>query len=198
VAQFRRFIQETGHRTKAEKSGMGSSSLNPLTGEMYEKSGLNWQNPGYSISDNHPVSQISWEDANRFAVWLGKKEGKKYRLPTEAEWEYAARAGTKTTFSSGNSYGSLHGFANVSDQSRTSQLQPEDYADLAPFNDGYADASPVGSYRPNSLGLYDMHGNVWEWCYDTYHSNAYSNSKAQNPFSKKESEKRVMRGGCFM
>ena len=198
IGQFRRFVQETGHRTKAEKTGIGSSSLDPLTGEMYEQRGYSWQNPGYPVSDNHPVSQISWDDANSFATWLGKKDGKHYRLPTEAEWEYAARAGTNTTYSSGNSYESLKGFANVLDQSRRDLISPERRHELSSFHDGNVNTSPVGSYRPNDFGLYDMHGNVWEWCYDTYDSEAYKNSKKQNPFSKKSNKLRVMRGGCFM
>ena len=199
IAQFRQFVNETGHVTTAEKMGGGALSIDPLSGEMERDVKYNWRSPGYAISDDLPVSQVSWRDVNSFAAWLGKKEGKKYRLPTEAEWEYAARAGTNTRYFSGDSYASLRGFANVLDQSRSSfYSDPGDRTDLASFNDGHPYPSPVGSYRPNKFGLYDMHGNVWEWCYDTYDPNFYQTSKKLNPYSKDGGKRRVMRGGCFM
>ena len=198
VGQFRKFVNATGHVTSAEKMGGGSYSFNPLSGEMQRTVGLNWRNPGEPVTDKHPVSQVSWDDANSFINWLGKKEGRKYRLPTEAEWEYAARGGSNSTYATGNTFASLDGFANVSDQSRANNLSADDQSGLAPFNDGYKDASPVGSYRPNKFGLHDMHGNLWEWCFDSYDSEFYKTSGKQNPFSNNGDERKIMRGGCFL
>ena len=198
VAQFRQFVNSTGHRTDAEKYGFGGSRLNPVNGDMNQINGANWRNPNASSSDSHPVVQISWNDATAFANWLSKKEtGKTYRLPTEAEWEYAVRAGTQTTYSSGNGINSLSGFANISDQAFARKIKSRVEEREVNFDDGFADAAPVGRYRGNRFGLHDMHGNVWEWCYDTYDANFYFNSRQANPFSNNGSELRILRGGCY-
>ena len=123
---------------------------------------------------------VSWNDATAFCEWLSQKEGKKYRLPTEAEWEYACRAGTTTRFSCGNDPSQLVRYANVADQDRRDKFpnvllelsgrdQGEDVSINFPYlnrRDGYVWTAPVGKFLPNAFGLHDMHGNLWEWCAD--------------------------------
>ena len=134
--------------------------------------------PGWKVEDDHPVGYISWNDAVAFCAWLSQKEGRRYRLPTEAEWEYACRAGTSSRYSCGNDPEQLIDFANASDADRAA-LFPGKLIDVFdksgkktgeripyPFlrgHDGYAWTAPVGSFRPNPFGLHDMHGNSWEW-----------------------------------
>ena len=175
VEQFKAFVKETGYKTQAETNGKGCSN----------KPELNWRNPGFEQADDHPVVCVSWYDADAFCKWLSKKEGKTYRLPTEAEFEYAARAGTSTAFPSGDTPESVKGYGNVADEAlrqvrkfsisdaQRARLQenPEKnpwmaQGQFADWNDGYAFTSPVGKFKPNPWGLYDMHGNVWTWCHD--------------------------------
>jgi formylglycine-generating enzyme required for sulfatase activity len=142
--------------------------------------------------DKLPAVNISWEDAVDFARWLSDKTGQKYRLPTEAEWEYAARAGTKTSWFWGNNPDEACQYANVADMTAKKRW-PRWTAFFC--NDGYAVASPVGSFKPNRLGLYDMLGNAWEWCADVYDSRAYSKLPKNNPVYQGAGEYRIVRGG---
>ncbi len=142
--------------------------------------------------DKQPVVNVSWEDAVDFAKWLSEKTGQKYRLPTEAEWEYAARAGTSASRFWGNNPDDACQYANVADMT-AKKLWPRWTAFYC--NDGYAVASPVGSFKPNGFGLYDMLGNVWQWCEDVYNSRAYSKLPKSNPVYEGAGEYRVIRGG---
>ncbi len=138
-----------------------------------------------------PVEYIRWEDADAFCKKLSslpreKTEGRVYRLPTEAEWEYACRAGTTTVFHFGNSLSSAQ--ANFNGQF------PSPGADKGPF---VGRPTEVGSYEPNAFGLFDMHGNVWEWCGDWYHGDYYKGSPTDDPFDVAGSSDRVVRGGSW-
>ncbi len=115
--------------------------------------------------DTQPAVRVSHADAEEFAVWLSRQGGggAAYILPTEAQWEYAARAGTTTRFSFGDRDEDLPRYGNLSDKNDPSSWSRTD------FDDGHDVTAPVGSYRPSPWGLYDMHGNVWEWCTDDYH-----------------------------
>jgi formylglycine-generating enzyme len=142
--------------------------------------------------DKQPVVNVSWEDAVAFARWLSTKTGQTYRLPTEAEWEYASRAGTKTSRFWGNNPDESCKYANVADLT-AKKVRPSWTVFFC--DDGYVVSSPVGSFKPNGYGLHDMLGNVWEWCEDVYNSEAYAKLPKDNPVYKGAGEYRVMRGG---
>lgn len=142
--------------------------------------------------DNQPVVNVSWEEAVAFGNWLSEQTGQTYRLPTEAEWEYAARSGTKQSRFWGNNADEACQYANVADVTAK-----EHWAKWTTFScdDSYSVSAPVGKFMPNGYGLYDMLGNVWEWCGDIYNSEAYAKLPKDNPIYEGSGEYRVMRGG---
>jgi len=168
VGQFRAFVDASGYRTEAERSG----GCVVFTGRGWEtRPGVSWRNPGYGQGDDHPVTCVSWNDSQEFIRWLSARAGRRFRLPTEAEWEYAARGGGEEYCSAeldsiawyeGNSGGSTH---------------------------------PVGRKRPNAYGLHDMVGNVWEWVSDWY--GAYPSSPEADPTGPGSGTMRVNRGGSW-
>ena len=178
VAQFRAFVNETGYKTDAEKDGKGGRVFNGGINWAQERE-LNWHNPGFAQDDNHPVVQVSWNDATAFCDWLVRKEGKPYCLPTEARWEYACRAGSMARWCFGD------------DESRL-----DDYAwrTTGAFK---VQMHPVGQKKPNAWGLYDMHGNAWAWCADRYDERYYSASPASDPKGPSSGSDRVVRGGSW-
>lgn len=189
VDQFRTFVMDAGYRTEAEKDGkenMGLDAQGFLLGADF-----NWRNPGFPQDGNHPVVHVSWNDANAFCQWLSKKEGKHYRLPTEAEWEYACRAGTNTRYSFGDDPEKLSEVANVLDG--TASIKYPDWINGIGGQDGYVTTAPVGSYAANLWGLYDMHGNVREWCQDFY--GPYADRSVEDPTGPVAGRHRVIRGG---
>jgi len=154
-AQYDRFCEETG-REKPDDEGWGRG--------------------------NRPVIKVNWHDAQAFAKWLSKKTGYKFRLPTEAEWEYACRSGGKKV-KYGTSTGDLsHDLANYWGKGG---------------RDKWEYTAPVGSFPPNELGIYDMCGNVWEWCEDVYSSDAYKHHNRNNPIYTGRGSCRVIRGGSW-
>jgi formylglycine-generating enzyme required for sulfatase activity len=195
VEQFRRFIEATGYATDAEKATgfQGAFGWNRDTNEFKMNADYSWRNTGFSQSDTHPVVNVSWNDATEFCKWLSAKHGKSYRLPTEAEWEYACRAGTTTRYSHGDDPEGLAKTGNVADAAFEAQF-PELKGEIR-AGDGYAYTSPAGSFLPNLFGLYDMHGNVWEWCADWYDAEYYAKSPASDPGGPVTGEERAYRGG---
>lgn len=192
VGQFAEFLKDTEYKTEAETTAQGGYAWRD--GQWQRDATARWHNPGFLQKDDHPVSNVSWKDAVAFCEWLSQKEGGEYRLPTEAEWEYLCRAGTTTLFSTGDDPASLEGFANIADEAVREHHQHMTWT--AAWNDGFAFTAPVGSFKPNNLGLFDMHGNVHEWCFDGYDANAYSQSPATDPvFSPTEQGRHVYRGG---
>ncbi|MDR0561104.1 MAG: formylglycine-generating enzyme family protein [Spirochaetaceae bacterium] len=165
-------------------------------------------NPPNPSRRNMPADHVSWYDAitycNRRSVkegltpaytiegtearWNAQSDG--YRLPTEAEWEYACRAGTVTRFSTGDDSRSLEGNANAADLTAKETYPAWEIDD---FRDGYAETAPAGSFSPNPWGLYDMHGNLWEWCWDRYGD--YSADPQSDPSGPSAGSSRVIRGG---
>jgi formylglycine-generating enzyme required for sulfatase activity/cytochrome oxidase Cu insertion factor (SCO1/SenC/PrrC family) len=186
VGDFKEFVKDTGYRTEAE-----------LGGGCYEWSrrknvSLDWRNPGFSQDDRHPVVCVSWNDSVAFAEWLSAKTGRKYRLPSEAEWEYAARSGGKRERYAGISDQSqLYRYANFCDENCFFSYQ------TVSQDDGYRFTAPVGSYTANGLGLYDMTGNVFQWINDWYEKAYYQESPKDNPRGPDSGTYRVLRGGSW-
>ena len=195
--QFAAFVKDDGYKTEAEKDGKGGYGFNTTTAKWEQKAEYTWRNPGFSQGDDHPVVEVSWNDATAFCAWLSKKEGKVYELPTEAEWEYACRAGTKTRFWCGDADASLEGKVNIADAAFKAKVDSEatkDWAFVA-RDDGYAFTSPVGRFQANPWGLYDMGGNVWQWCADGYGS--YQEGSIKDPKGKESATRRILRGGSW-
>jgi formylglycine-generating enzyme required for sulfatase activity len=174
--QFRRFVEATGYQTEAEKDGKGGWGRDAAAGQWVRDPKFTWRSVGFDQTDDHPVVNVSWNDATAFSDWLSRQEGQEYRLPTEAEWEYACRAGTTTRFSFGADEDALGQYAWYSANSKDR-------------------THPVGEKKPNAFGLNDMHGNVWEWCWDGYDAAYYQKSPAVDPRGPDPASDRVLRGG---
>jgi len=199
LGQFRQFVADTKYVTDAEKGEKpGASVWDPVTTKFVFKENYSWRNPDFEQTDEHPVVNVSWNDAAAFCKWLSKKESKTYRLPTEAEWEYACRAGTTTRYYTGDDFEALVTVANVADAALKVKFPTHKYA--LKTSDGYAFTSPVGSFKPNAFGLYDMHGNAWQWCADLYGAQYYAASPADDPTGPESGDRggnRVIRGGSW-
>ena len=186
--QFALFIRETGYRTDADKKG--EAWIFNKDGKWKETSGHNWENPGYSQTGPHPVAAVSWNDAKAFINWLSKKSDQTFALPTEAQWEYAARGGTTGMRLWGRDDENACSYANIADKGNN-------WNNAFPCSDGYEFTAPVGSFRSNPFGLYDMLGNLWEWCEDVYDKNGYSKHAGKNPVITSGGSSRVIRGGSW-
>ena len=169
--QFRKFVADTGYMTDVEKPGTvgwDSDNKRSESGRRYS-----WRYMDFEQTDEHPVVDVSWNDAVAFCLWLSGKEGKTYRLPTEAEWEYACRAGTTTRYYWGDYPEWFAKVANEADAKAMVKLRNW----LATKDSGvYRVTAPAGSFAPNAFGLYDMHGNGWQWCSDWYDEKSYAAS----------------------
>ena len=170
---------------------------------QYEVTQGEWEavmgsNPSHFKGANRPVESVSWEDAQAFIQKLNEREGTgSYRLLTEAEWEYSARAGSSTKYSFGDDPSQLCQYGNVADEKAK---ETNSSWTVASCNDGVgAETAAVGRYRPNAWGLYDMHGNVWEWVQDWYQGDYYKNSPSSDPLNltKNSNTYRVLRGGSW-
>jgi formylglycine-generating enzyme required for sulfatase activity len=190
--QFRRFVEETGYVTDAESDHRGSNRLDPVTGAWKNDPGLTWRSPSFPQADDHPVVMVSWNDAIKYAEWLSQKHGRSYRLPTEAEWEYACRAGTRTKFYFGDDGNAMVRFGNAADASFR-KVTVKKWG--AKADDGYGFTAPVGHFQPNAFGLYDMHGNVWQWCADQIGD--YATGSVTDPMLTSGNGGRVLRGGSW-
>ena len=163
----------------------------PVTNVQYEKfDSAHARKRAPWANDNHPVIYVSWTEATAFCKWLSQKEGKKYRLPTEAEWEYAARGSDGRLFPWGNEFSSGK-FANFAD-ARTNLVWREPSID-----DGYAETAPIGVFPlgASPFGIEELSGNVHEWCNDWYAP--YQNKERTNPIGPGGGQQRVLRGGSW-
>jgi len=196
VGQFRKFVEDTAYKTDAEQSYGVGVAIGPGGEEFTAGRQFNWRNTGFAQTDEHPVVNVSWNDATEFCRWLSRKEGKTYRLPTEAQWEYACRAGTTTRFYNGEDPEKLAQVGNVLDA--TCKARFPHLEDSAIHGvDGYVFTSPVGRFRPNAFGLYDMHGNAAQWCSDWYGAKYYEASPADDPSGPNSAKSRVCRGSSW-
>jgi len=175
VRQFLAFTQATGYKTEAEK-GNWAASYSSAGFPIVPDRDLSWRKTGFPQSEDSPAVCISWNDAVAFCKWLSKETGGHYRLPSEAEWEYACRAGSDS----------------------------DDAADkVGWYRDNSGGAThPVAQKKPNAWGLYDMHGNAWEWCLDVWHCNYKGAPDDGDPWLKEDylpraAIRRVLRGGAW-
>ncbi len=199
VGQFRQFVEATGYRTEAERNveqqGCFTWSEEQEGGEWWGwRSGHSWRSPGFTQGDDHPVVCVSWNDATAYLEWLSRETGQAYRLPTEAEWEYMARAGTQTSRYWGDDADEGCAYGNVADQTRSPHrnLGWDEFHDCS---DGHFFTAPVGRYRGNSWSLHDVLGNVWEWTCSVY-TTRYNGS--EESCSETTSDVRLaLRGGAW-
>lgn len=181
-SELKRDSDEGQHHVKLTKAFyMGKFEVTQLQYRVIMK-----DNKSRFGGDNLPVENVNWYEASRFLKKLSDKTGLKFRLATEAEWEYACRAGTTTAFNTGTTLDS--DLAN--------------YNAKTPYADGIVGVylkrtTEVGSYLPNAFGLYDMHGNVWEWCSDRYDKNYYKKTMPIDPKGPVEGRSYVIRGGAW-
>ncbi len=186
--QFAEFVKRSGYVT-------GDKCWTLEKGDYEERKG-NWREPGFAQNDSHPVTCVSWNDAQAYAKWLSIRTGKKYRLPTEAEWEFAARGNTKTSRYWGDNPDRACRYANGADDSVLSRIPGASSWSVHNCKDGFVYTAPVGRFKPNAFGLHDMLGNVWEWTEDDYHD-SYSGAPADGSAWQGDGKKRVLRGGSW-
>lgn len=186
--EFKRFISETGYNASGKCFSMDSEG-NPEESERYT-----WKTPGFEQTDLEPVVCVNALDAEAYAAWLTAITGKPYRLPTEAEYEYAARAGTATARYWGESQDEGCAFANGIGE----EAKEVFWGKMAQCDDGYIFTSPAGHYQPNDLGLYDMLGNAWVWLGDCWHDDYTGAPEDGSAWAAPECTSRVMRGGSYI
>ena len=197
VGQFRQFAQGAKFLTQAETDGQGGWGYDPETGKCVGRDvKFHWRSPGFPQTDDHPVINVTWNDAAAFCDWLSKKEGRTYRLPTEAEWEYACRAGTSSRYFHSDDPAELLRFAHL-----LNGAQAAGYADVQDqrhfLKEGESLTAKVSSKQPNAWGLYDMLGNAWEWTGDWYAEDYYARSPTNDPPGPASGSVRVRRGGAW-
>jgi formylglycine-generating enzyme required for sulfatase activity len=196
VAEFRAFIEDSGYRTDADR-GEHPFGYDELL-SLHTIAGLTWRvgADGHPAQADHPVVCVSWNDALAYCEWLAKQLARPVRLPSEAEWEYAAGNGTRHTrysWGDGEPRGRVGG--NVADISLLSVFAQQHPETFEGYDDGFAFTSPVKSFAPNDFGLFDMTGNVREWCRDWYGRSYYESVPGYDPSGPRSGEFRVLRDG---
>ena len=184
VAEFGRFVDTTGHST----GNLCYVSTGHNKGEL--RNGFGWRNPGFGQGGSHPAVCVSWEDAKSYVAWLSQIAGERYRLPSESEWEYAARAGTRTArwWGEGESGQCTH--ANGADANAG-------YSWVIGCSDGHSRTAPVGSLRMNAWGLHDVLGNAWEWTEDCWNASYRSAPSDGSAWEHGDCNFRMFRGGSW-
>lgn len=191
-AQYRQFAEATG------RGNEGCFRWNGAEFEFEIKRG--WRDPGFAQDDTHPATCISWNDASAYTQWLSQKAGKRYRLLTEAEWEYAARAGTTTARYWGDDAGGgarTCEFANSADQAARRSVPHAAQWGSANCDDGHAFTAPAGRLRANAFGLHDMLGNVAEWTQDCWNGNYQGAPRDGSAWNTGDCGMRAVRGGAW-
>jgi formylglycine-generating enzyme required for sulfatase activity len=190
VGEFRQFVDETGYRTEAENQDGCHSWVGDGREEKIRDH--NWSNTGFPQTEKDPVVCISWNDAFNYIQWMNKEEGRTYRLPSEAEWEYAARSGGREYQ---YSWGNGEPAGNVADETAKKELSG--LSIWEGYHDGYAYTAPVGSFTPNDVGIYDMSGNVYEWIADWHVQDYYKHAPKNNPTGGVKGIYKILRGGAW-
>jgi len=186
--QFAVFADQTGYHA-------GDTCWTLEKGKVEEREG-DWRKLRYGQEGGYPIGCVNWGDATAYTKWLSRKTGKKYRLPTEAEWEYAARGNTTTARYWGENPDEACAYANAADQTAQAQIRGASSWTVDKCADDFAYTAPVGSFKPNPFGLYDMLGNAWEWVEDRYHA-SYKGAPADGSAWPGDNAKRVLRGGSW-
>lgn len=187
-SQFAAFVKKTNYST-------GNKCWLIADGKYEERKG-NWRELGYPQNDKHPVTCINWNDAQAYTQWMSRKTGKQYRLPSEAEWEYAARGMTRTARYWGENPDKACRYANVADKTAQKKILATASWSVHNCTDGFVYTAPVSSFKANSFGLNDMLGNVWEWTEDSYH-NSYKDAPTDGSAWQGDADKYVLRGGSW-
>ncbi|MCA9178749.1 MAG: SUMF1/EgtB/PvdO family nonheme iron enzyme [Planctomycetales bacterium] len=180
VGQFRAFVEASGYETSPERRrrAEGVEGASPSKSIASGK-GFHWHNTGFPLDDQMPVTNVSWDDASKFCDWLSQREQLPCKLPTEAQWEFALRAGNGSYFHSGEELPSLEQSGNIRDQSLSEFMGAVHWQ--APWNDRFPFAAPVGRFPPNPFGLFDMHGNAAEWVQDEWSETYFRESPPLDP-----------------
>ena len=171
--EYGRFVEATGY--------VGERGCVVFTTQLEELASATWATPTIEQTDDHPVVCVSWDDTQAYIKWLNQQTGQQYRLPTEAEWEFAARAGTETEFSTGDTIDCT--------QARYGFITGECGQKFS--------TDPVGAFEANAYGLFDMHGNVWEWVQDCANENYIGAPDNGDAWTQGDCSKRVLRGGSW-
>ena len=192
--EFTKFVASTNYKTRAETTG-GAWWIedSPKTRKWYSSRKHTFQDPGFNQDFSHPAVEIRGT-TQAFCAWLSQKEGRHYRLPTEAEWEYFCRAGTLADAYSGDDEASLTTIGNIADATAKKKFPAWTAVQTS---DGFLYTSPVGKFRPNNFGLFDTIGNAKEWCVDWYSADYYANAPKNDPPGAASGTKHVVRGGSF-
>jgi formylglycine-generating enzyme required for sulfatase activity len=193
VGEFRAFVDATGYRTEAEQ-GQGCRVWDGAKWAYDAK--RSWRAPGFPQGDDHPVVCVSWNDAREYLKWLSEKANQSYRLPSEAEWEYAARAGTTTARFWGERSDQACAFANVADKSLKSKY-PDFPWPIHECDDRHVYTAPGGTFKANAFGLLDMLGNAWEWTEDCYNDSYKGAPSDGSAWTDGDCGGRVLRGGSW-
>ncbi len=188
VGQFRQFAEASGYKTEAEQGLNGGEPYKGRQPQSTWRRPMAWRQPPFKQGDNEPVMHLCWNDCVAFCKWLSAKEGVEYRLPTEAEWEYACRAGTTTPWH----------FGDLGDVAR----EGHKYAIWSEGGQKFDVPQPVAQRLPNAFGLYDMHGNMWEYVADWWHHISYKEAPLNDPTGpeladEKGDQRRIIRGSSF-
>lgn len=187
--QYRRFVEATGHRGDGCFVWSGSAFV-----EQPERS---WRDPGFPQEDTHPAVCVSWDDAQAYVRWLSARAGVRYRLPSEAEWEYAARAGSGSIRFWGDDPDPACRHANGADRTTAARAPGAVDGAIHSCVDGYPQTAPVGSFRPNAFGIHDALGNAAEWTQDCWNPDYTTARPDASPMTTGDCALRAVRGGAW-
>ena len=194
VGQFRTFVEATGCKTNVEITGQGGVFETVAGARGVQKPEFIWKSPPFKQDDRHPVVLLTWSDTVKFCGWLADKEKSRYRLPTEAEWEHACRAGTTSRYFWGEDVEEYPAYGNVADS--TYKADYPNARESVAGSDGFVYTAPVGTFKPNPFGLYDMLGNVSQFCSDFFEPRPYSPSPAVDPHGPESGRWHSLRGSA--